>query len=86
MINARGGGDNEGSDADRVKPTQALLFFLEARIVAGDTLGVLKLVKLYPVPFISRVCDQFCACKFVECDQLSLTFDHGIVYRKDLPF
>ena len=55
------------------------LFFLEARVVAGDTLRALKLVKSYSVPFVGRVCDQFCLCKFVECDQPLLTFGCAIV-------
>ena len=56
-----------------------LLFFVEARIVGGETLRALKLIKLYPVSLVSRVCDQFCLCKFVECDQPLLTFGCAIV-------
>src|SRR6266478_5038991 len=68
------------------QPLRQGLFFLEARIVGGDTLRALKLVKLYPVSLVSRVCDQFCLCKFVECDQPLLTFGRAIVYRKKPPF
>src|ERR1700680_496647 len=54
-----------GTGVGRVRSRGGALFFLEARIVAGDTLRVLKLVKLYAVSFVSRVCAQFCLCKFV---------------------
>jgi hypothetical protein len=62
------------------------LLFLQKRIVAGDALRALKLVKSYSVPLVSRVCDQFCLCKFVECDQRLLTFGCAIVCRKILHF
>jgi hypothetical protein len=45
-----------------IPQARSSLFLLEARIVGGDTLRVLKLVKLYPVSFVSRVCEQFCLC------------------------
>ena len=64
---------------------QGALFCFKPRIVGGHTLRVLKLVKLYPVSFVSRVCDQFCLCNFVECDQPLLTFGRAVVYRKKPP-
>jgi hypothetical protein len=62
------------------------LFFLEARVIGRDALRALKLVKSNSVPLVSRVCDQFCLCKFVECDQRLLTFGCAIVCRKNPPF
>jgi hypothetical protein len=69
----------------RALRVRSSLFFLEARVVGGDALRALKLVKPYPVSLVSRVCDQFSLCKFVECDQPSLTFGGAIVRRKKPP-
>ena len=64
----------------------ASLLSLEPRVVAGDALRALKLLKSYSVPLVSRVCDQFCLCKFVEFNQGLLTFGCAIVSRKNPPF
>jgi hypothetical protein len=59
----------------RYQPTKAsaatwlsVIAYFPCRIVAGDRLGVLKLIKLCLVPFVGGVCGQFRLCNFVECD------------------
>jgi hypothetical protein len=61
------------------------LFSLAARIVAGDALRILKLVKPYPVTFVTGGCKQVCLCSFVECNQALHAFSCAIMRRKEPP-